>query len=96
MLNRRHFTQTMALAVTAGMLPASAGATDSDHLDAGLPATKQLLLLMDVDKSGKVSRQEFMSFMTAEFDRLDINHDGELDLQELSAMQRKGPSGGHR
>lgn len=45
---------------------------------------KKLLLLMDKDKSGKVSKEEFMSFMEAEFERMDINHDGELDVKELT------------
>jgi Ca2+-binding EF-hand superfamily protein len=45
---------------------------------------KRLLLLMDTDKSGKVSRQEWMRFMEAEFDRLDVNHDGQLDVKELT------------
>lgn len=44
---------------------------------------KQLLGLMDTDRNGKVSRQEFMDFMAAEFDRLDTNKDGELDAKEL-------------
>jgi hypothetical protein len=34
-------------------------------------AAKSLLLLMDTDKDGRVSKQEWMSFMEAEFDRLD-------------------------
>lgn len=52
-------------------------------LTAGEAAAKQLLVLMDTDKSGKVSKQEWMSFMEAEFDRLDKNKDGELDMKEL-------------
>lgn len=44
---------------------------------------KGLLLLMDTDKSGKISKQEFMDFMAAEFDRLDKDKSGELDPQEL-------------
>ena len=51
---------------------------------AGEREAKQLLLLMDTDKSGKVSKQEFMSFMEAEFERMDINKDGELDVKELT------------
>jgi Ca2+-binding EF-hand superfamily protein len=46
----------------------------------------QLLPLMDEDHSGKVSREEFMSFMDREFYRLDINHNGRLDVDELAAM----------
>ncbi len=53
----------------------------------GEKEAKRLLLLMDKDKSGKVSKQEFLSFMEAEFDLLDVNHDGELDVNELSKSQ---------
>ena len=51
---------------------------------AGEREAKKLLLLMDTEKSGKVSKQEFMSFMEAEFERMDINKDGELDVKELT------------
>jgi hypothetical protein len=39
---------------------------------------------MDTDKNGKVSKQEYMKFMEAEFDRLDTNKNGELDPRELA------------
>jgi Ca2+-binding EF-hand superfamily protein len=45
---------------------------------------KQLLLLMDTDKNGKISRQEYMKFMQAEFDRMDKDKSGELDAKELA------------
>jgi Ca2+-binding EF-hand superfamily protein len=45
---------------------------------------KQLLLLMDADKNGKISKQEWMNFMAAEFDRLDTDKSGELDIKELT------------
>jgi Ca2+-binding EF-hand superfamily protein len=48
--------------------------------------TIKLLQLMDKDQNGKVSRQEFMAFMEAEFNRLDKNKDGELDVEELSKL----------
>jgi len=44
---------------------------------------KELLLLMDTDKNGKISKREWMKFMEAEFDRLDKDKKGELDPQEL-------------
>jgi uncharacterized membrane protein YdfJ with MMPL/SSD domain len=47
-------------------------------------AAKQLLLVMDTDKSGKVSKQEWMKFMEEEFDRLDTDHKGQLDVKELT------------
>ena len=50
----------------------------------GESEAKRLLFIMDKDKNGKVSKQEFMSFMEAEFERLDSNKDGELDVKELT------------
>jgi Ca2+-binding EF-hand superfamily protein len=44
---------------------------------------KELLLLMDTDKNGKISKREWMNFMEAEFNRLDRDGNGELDLMEL-------------
>jgi Ca2+-binding EF-hand superfamily protein len=45
---------------------------------------KELLLVMDTNKSGKVSKEEWMKFMEAEFDRLDADHKGQLDIKELT------------
>jgi hypothetical protein len=50
----------------------------------GVDDVKQLLLLMDSDKDGKVSKQEWMTFMEAEFDRLDKAKNGQLDVKELA------------
>jgi len=57
------------------------------NLVPGAEEIKQLLLLMDTDKSGKISRQEYMNFMAAEFDRLDKDKSGELDVKELAQSQ---------
>jgi|ERR1700691_353810 hypothetical protein len=45
---------------------------------------EQLLLMMDTDKNGKISKQEWMSFMEVEFDRLDTDKSGELDVKEIA------------
>ena len=55
----------------------------------GAEDVKQLVLLMDTDKNGKVSKQEFMNFMSTEFDRLDTDKSGELDVKELAQSQLK-------
>jgi len=55
-----------------------------DKLALGEAEVKQLLLLMDTDKNGKISKQEWMEFMEAEFDRLDKSKNGELDVKELT------------
>ncbi|MGD0570546.1 MAG: EF-hand domain-containing protein [Candidatus Sulfotelmatobacter sp.] len=44
---------------------------------------KQLLLLLDADKNGKITKQEWMAFMEAEFNKLDKDGNGELDPKEL-------------
>jgi CRISPR/Cas system-associated endonuclease Cas3-HD len=43
----------------------------------------ELLALMDTDKNGKISKQEWMKFMEAEFDRLDTKKKGEIDPKEV-------------
>jgi Ca2+-binding EF-hand superfamily protein len=44
---------------------------------------RELLLLMDADHNGKISKHEWMSFMEAEFNKLDKDGNGELDAKEL-------------
>jgi CRISPR/Cas system-associated endonuclease Cas3-HD len=58
-----------------------------DKLAAANEHVKDLILLMDADQNGKVSRQEWMSFMEAEFNRLDKNGRGELDVKDLLASR---------
>ena len=40
---------------------------------------KQLLLVMEADKKGKISKQDWMAFMEAAFDKLDLEKKGEVD-----------------
>ena len=58
-----------------------------DNLAIGEDEAKQLLLLVDTDKKGKISKQEWTRFMEVEFDRLDKAKNGQLDVLEL--MQSK-------
>jgi len=51
---------------------------------------------MDRDQNGKVSKQEFMDFMEAEFARLDKNKDGELDVTELTQSRLHPRAAIHR
>jgi hypothetical protein len=55
-----------------------------DKLALGEAEVKQLLLLIDTDKKGKISKQEWMKFMEAEFDRLDKDKSGDLDAKDLT------------
>jgi hypothetical protein len=44
---------------------------------------KHLLLLMDTNQNGKITKEDWMKFAESEFDRLDKNKSGELDPKEL-------------
>ena len=83
------FAAVVAVVLTAGPWVGSALAVIDPpspvSLARGQSEARRLLVVMDKDKSGKVSKQEFMTFMEAEFDRLDKDKSGELDLKELNA-----------
>ena len=64
--------------------------TPQANLALGEGEVKKLLLLMETDSDGKVSKQEFMSFMEAEFDRLDQKKEGKLDVKELTQQPKNG------
>ncbi|MBV8522419.1 MAG: hypothetical protein JOY71_09905 [Acetobacteraceae bacterium] len=51
--------------------------------------TKRLLISMDRDQNGKVSKQEFLHYMAVEFDRLDTDHGGDLDPAELTQLHAR-------
>lgn len=83
-------TQGAAQSSNAVVTPAPQKVADGEF-DA-----KRLLLLMDTDKNGKVSKQEFMAYMEAEFDRLDKDKNGYLDVNELTKAKMRSVAGGHR
>lgn len=75
------------LALVAGVAGASSVYAASRRTwSVGEKRVAELLRLMDQDRNGKVSKEEFLSFMSAEFDRLDRNKSGELEPEELSRL----------
>jgi hypothetical protein len=72
-----------AMVGTAGA-QAAASPKAQDNVARGESEVRPLLLLMDQDKDGKVSKQDFMRFMEAEFDRLDKKNEGKLDVKGLT------------
>lgn len=82
----------VTIALVVGAVSTPAFAASERGAAAGEELARELLRLMDTDKNGKVSRQEFMRFMEAEFDRLDVDHSGELTVRELSRFPSVGPA----
>jgi hypothetical protein len=76
-------TWPMPETVIAQQKAAASKPQPEDKLALGEKEVKELLLLMDTDKNGKISKEEYMKFMEAEFDRLDKDKSGDLDVKEL-------------
>jgi len=55
-----------------------------DKLVLGEDEVRRLMLLIDPNERGKITKQAWMKFMEAEFDRLDKDKSGELDAKELA------------
>lgn len=75
-----------------------AAASPEDKLVRADVNVKELLLLMDADGNGKISKKEWMSFMEAEFNKLDRDGNGELDRLELmeARLSTRGCRAGSR
>jgi hypothetical protein len=85
-----------ATGTAVGTAAAKAADKPKDKVALGEADVKQLLLLMDADKNGKISKEEYMKFMEAEFERLDIDKNGELDVKELTQSTFRVVHSGHR
>lgn len=93
-MSKRMNISSAVLAVTLlaamGAITRIAGAQKSgvpkpqNNLALGEDEVKQLLLLIDTGKRGKISKREWMKFMDAEFDRVDVEKNEELDLEEVA------------
>jgi hypothetical protein len=71
-----------ALAQTEAAVP-----KPQDKLALGEEEVKQLLLLIDTEKSGKISKAEYMKFLEAEFDRLDKDKSGDSGREGVNAIK---------
>lgn len=77
---------TGSLLVTAAAQKSSVPRVQ-DLLAMGEVHVKQLLPLMNTNKEGMISKQEFLKFMEAEFDRLDKEKRGELNVRKLTQSE---------
>jgi hypothetical protein len=76
----------LTIAIIAGISFAQKSSVPKtqDTLALGEEDVKNLILLIDTQKTGKITKQEWMTFMSAEFDRLDTNKTGVIDKEELA------------
>jgi len=74
-----HAVVAMLLAAASSEALAASKLTD----EAARADVRELLKLMDKDKNGTVSRDEFLQYMGQTFDRLDANANGQLESDEL-------------
>jgi hypothetical protein len=49
---------------------------------------KLTMSALDTDKDGTVSKQEFLVYMEAQFDKADADHDGTLDRSEMEQLRK--------
>jgi hypothetical protein len=90
MLRRQKYV--LAGFALAGLLAAGIGtaigresvAPRQDSVTLGQDEIQRLLPLMDRDKNGTVSKQEFTAYMDAEFARLEKNKNGDALLESTS------------
>ena len=80
----------LTVLIATGMLLATAAAQKSsvprtqDRLAMGEDDVRHLLLVIDSGGTGKITRQQYLKFMEAEFERLDKEKTGELDVRKLA------------
>jgi Ca2+-binding EF-hand superfamily protein len=86
----------LAVLLVAGLAGLVSTASATLKLSPPEKKTVQLLFFMEPDQNGKISKAEFMSFMESEFNKLDTNKDGALDLKEFGQARYYVHAGAHR
>ena len=86
--NTRMFAWTIGVILAIGTVAGIATTAGGQKTGSGMSGGKQWLALMDTDHDGTVSKQEFTTYMDAQFDKADVDHDGTLDAQELEQLRK--------
>jgi Ca2+-binding EF-hand superfamily protein len=71
------------LSATGAMAVIEVESKPRDKLALANENVEELLLLPDTNKNGRISKQEWLNFMEAEFNQRDKDGNGELDRKEL-------------
>jgi Ca2+-binding EF-hand superfamily protein len=73
----------LLLGTMSGIMVASGQKASSSPSSAKLS-----LSALDTDQDGTVSKQEFLVYMEAQFDKADVDHDGTLDRNEFEQLRK--------
>jgi hypothetical protein len=76
----------IAASIVVGAISTSAFAVSKRTAATADRDVRQLVRMMDKDRNGVVSKDEFMQFMGQTFDRLDVNKSGTLEPRELQPL----------
>jgi Ca2+-binding EF-hand superfamily protein len=81
------FVWTIAAVLLMGTIAGITSASGQKS-SANSSAAKLSLAALDTDHDGTVSKQEFLAYMEAQFDKADTDHDGTLDRSELEQLRK--------
>jgi Ca2+-binding EF-hand superfamily protein len=83
----RMFAWTVGAVLLLGTL--SGIVTASGQKASSSPSGAKLwMTAMDTDKDGTISKEEFTTYMEAQFDKADADHDGTLDRNEVEQLRK--------
>ena len=86
LLNRRTIAAAALLFAVAAPVARAAAPTTSDEARSYNQLARmkpmEVMHMIDSDKKGFVTREEFLKFQEQFFDRMDQNHDGKVDPRE--------------
>jgi hypothetical protein len=78
--NNRAIAWTFSVVLAVGTIVGVAASADGQKSAGGSAGGKQWLAAMDTDHDGTASKQEFDTYMDAQFANADVDHDGTLDV----------------
>jgi Ca2+-binding EF-hand superfamily protein len=81
------FAWTIAAVLLIGTI-AGINTASGQKTSATQPVAKLWMTAMDKDNDGTASEEEFTSYMEAQFDKADTDHDGTLDRKELEQLRK--------
>jgi Ca2+-binding EF-hand superfamily protein len=82
----RNLIALVGISLVVGSVSTGAVAQSRRTSAAATRDVQQLIRMMDADRNGTVSKDEFMNYMSQTFDRLDVNKSGTLEPNELRRM----------